>query len=536
MDNNDRVAIFYCWQSTVKESKDFLDKIIEQLKNNYNIIQATTNFTGSENIVATVYHNIEHSDIFICDLSYVIEKTEQIPATIPPTIIEKYYMNQNVLFELGYAVKTLGWDHIICLIPKHQKHTNIPFDISHNNIRPFDINNEVETFKNIKYTIDDLKNNLLINEKIFKSLNNNFQKKINNIEFLINEIIQGDKTSLNNLYKLLDKSMCNADKNEYLQYEILKILNNKLIILDMDLIKIFIKFIENINLKFGSNTDEIKNQLIQNILILKLEIIENLFKKLIDNRTDYNDKMFNLNLQIAKIQGYCFDDKFRDIEEKINILKNNIIKYYYEIMKNNYIEIYFKYCEILGKCLQINNNADYFIKKFERSISEFISDVMIIENNYFSNFKYNKYRIIDYDFLENINELITISNRIFNFFHQLPQLNKIIDDKNNFEFIKSLKKYNNNEICIDVSKDKRFELLNDNIKINYYYEIMQKLIDNKLCQNIVFEIKNIINTLSIDSNECEQCKKILLLLKKEKHYPIILECCDIIKEIIKLSK
>ena len=51
---------------------------------------------------------------------------------------EKKSPNPNVMVELGYAVKTLGWERIICLCNTDYGN-QYPFDIAHNRITGFSL-------------------------------------------------------------------------------------------------------------------------------------------------------------------------------------------------------------------------------------------------------------------------------------------------------------------------------------------------------------------------------------------------------------
>lgn len=74
------------------------------------------------------------TDIFICDISIINgnDKGRKCP-------------NPNVLLELGYAVRTLGWDRIICFYNlKYGDIKSVPFDLSHRRIFCYNSDNENE--------------------------------------------------------------------------------------------------------------------------------------------------------------------------------------------------------------------------------------------------------------------------------------------------------------------------------------------------------------------------------------------------------
>jgi hypothetical protein len=64
----------------------------------------TAGVPGSPDIVRTILEKIDRSDAFVCDVSIVTAgDTRPIP-------------NPNVLIELGYAIKSLGWERIIMIM------------------------------------------------------------------------------------------------------------------------------------------------------------------------------------------------------------------------------------------------------------------------------------------------------------------------------------------------------------------------------------------------------------------------------------
>ena len=108
--------IFYSWQSDLpgNKTKSFIraciDEAIDLALDSETIEaerdEATLGTTGSPDIVATLFSKIDECDLFIADVSLCYtedgEKIKRAP-------------NPNVMLELGYAVKTLTWDRVICL-------------------------------------------------------------------------------------------------------------------------------------------------------------------------------------------------------------------------------------------------------------------------------------------------------------------------------------------------------------------------------------------------------------------------------------
>lgn len=131
--------IFYSWQSDLPGSKtrnfirECIDEAIELAQESEAIEaerdEATMGTTGSPDIVATLFSKIDNCDLFIADLSSCFTEDQYH---------EKKSPNPNVMVELGYAVKTLGWERLICLC-NTDFGNKYPFDIAHNRITDFSL-------------------------------------------------------------------------------------------------------------------------------------------------------------------------------------------------------------------------------------------------------------------------------------------------------------------------------------------------------------------------------------------------------------
>ena len=122
--------IFYSWQSDLPSNttkqfiRDCIDDAIDLASKCETIEaqrdEATLNETGSPNIVTTIFGKIDTCDLFIADVSLCYSNDQK----------EKKAPNPNVMLELGYAAKTLGWERIICICNSDYGE-NLPFDIAH---------------------------------------------------------------------------------------------------------------------------------------------------------------------------------------------------------------------------------------------------------------------------------------------------------------------------------------------------------------------------------------------------------------------
>lgn len=146
-----KFKIFYSWQLDLpgNKTKNFIRECIDEaidLAQESEAFEAerdeaTTGTIGSPNIVTTLFSKIDNCDLFIPDLSLCFTEDRQN---------EKKSPNPNVLLELGYAVKTLGWDRVICLCNTDYG-DKYPFNIAHNRITDFSL--EGKSKKEVKSDI-----------------------------------------------------------------------------------------------------------------------------------------------------------------------------------------------------------------------------------------------------------------------------------------------------------------------------------------------------------------------------------------------
>jgi len=135
-----KYTIFYSWQSDLPNNKNrsFIEKCIEraikttgnstEFEPYFDYDRDTKNTTGSPDICETIFSKIDKSDLFIGDISIV--NNDYAGRKSP---------NPNVLLELGYAAKRLGWNKIICFYNLEFGDINdLPFDLSHKRIFTYD--------------------------------------------------------------------------------------------------------------------------------------------------------------------------------------------------------------------------------------------------------------------------------------------------------------------------------------------------------------------------------------------------------------
>lgn len=125
-------TIFFSWQSDLSSElyrefiKSSLQQSIKELNRSEAIVEgrvdeATENVPGWPEITSTILNKIDNACIFVADIS-LVGKTDS-----------KHVPNPNVMYELGYALKALGRDHIICVVNKASlpdgKIESLPFDL-----------------------------------------------------------------------------------------------------------------------------------------------------------------------------------------------------------------------------------------------------------------------------------------------------------------------------------------------------------------------------------------------------------------------
>ncbi len=201
---NDKKIVFYSWQSDTDKKinnyfirdalKEALKKLNRETESEVSFDSDTRGVSGSGNIVDTIFRKIQSSNIFLCDVTSV--------GTVYNS--SKKVSNSNVMIELGYAVKTLGWERIICISNLHYGVLeDLPFDIRANRISTFccspDADNEQKKksqqslsnliYSAVKLTLDDYDNILLrvkkddfieYDKKIFDKIEEIFPEEIVN--------------------------------------------------------------------------------------------------------------------------------------------------------------------------------------------------------------------------------------------------------------------------------------------------------------------------------------------------------------------
>ncbi len=228
--------IFFSWQSDtdLKNNKNFIESCIKtaikefnkenKFLVNFNLDKDTSGEPGNPEIINLILNKIDNSRIFICDLSIINQ--DYVGRKTP---------NPNVVFELGYAIKSLGWEKIICIVnEEHGESEVLPFDIKHRRILRYNLQTK-EKSKEKRKIVEAIKSNInILKERglLFDEVEDYFKRDIDT-EFLtiinhIRKIIfsEFDKNLLIDTSKLLnlekEELVANIRSRDILGFHIFK--------------------------------------------------------------------------------------------------------------------------------------------------------------------------------------------------------------------------------------------------------------------------------------------------------------------------
>lgn len=130
-----KYTLFFSWQSDIPGIKQKIitaiqkqaERIVNKINTQLHIDYATRDLPGSPKIEDAIFEKILNCDFFIADITPVTQ------------VGDKQLPNVNVSIELGFAIKSLGWDRIILVACNNSdwKTENLPFDINHHRIGTF---------------------------------------------------------------------------------------------------------------------------------------------------------------------------------------------------------------------------------------------------------------------------------------------------------------------------------------------------------------------------------------------------------------
>ncbi|MEQ1772994.1 MAG: hypothetical protein ABL891_04340 [Burkholderiales bacterium] len=124
-------TVFFAWQldTPSDQNKTFIWNALERatstaeasasLESSPRPESDTSGVAGTPNIVETIFRRIRDCAIFVADLTFTANSESG-----------KLSPNPNVLIELGYAARSVGWERTILVInEKYGKANHLPFDI-----------------------------------------------------------------------------------------------------------------------------------------------------------------------------------------------------------------------------------------------------------------------------------------------------------------------------------------------------------------------------------------------------------------------
>ena len=122
-------TVFYSWQSDTlsKYNRGFIEgtlkKAVKQIRDDETIVvepvvdRDTANVPGAPEIASSIFDKIDNASVFVADVSIINQEGKKCP-------------NPNVLIELGYAAKALGWSNIILVMnTAYGAVSELPFDL-----------------------------------------------------------------------------------------------------------------------------------------------------------------------------------------------------------------------------------------------------------------------------------------------------------------------------------------------------------------------------------------------------------------------
>lgn len=176
------MTIFFSWQSDLdsKKNKNFIENCIKKAISEFNkennhladfiIDKDTSGEPGNPDIIRTILNKIDNSRMFICDLSIINSGCEC-----------RKTPNPNVIFELGYAIKSLGWEKIICIF--NQEFGSVeefPFDIKHRRLLGYNLSSKDKQEKKNKLVAAIKANMAILRDRgmLYNEVEDYFKKDI----------------------------------------------------------------------------------------------------------------------------------------------------------------------------------------------------------------------------------------------------------------------------------------------------------------------------------------------------------------------
>src|SRR6478735_4280539 len=136
-------VVFYSWQSDLPNpvNRGFilhaLERAAKTIRNDDSIEvepvieRDTQNVPGSPQIADAIFNKIASADVFVADVSFIVNGRQRRKNRRPCP-------NPNVLVELGFAARALGWDRIVLVMNTHfGPIERLPFDLRMRRTLPY---------------------------------------------------------------------------------------------------------------------------------------------------------------------------------------------------------------------------------------------------------------------------------------------------------------------------------------------------------------------------------------------------------------
>ena len=222
-------TIFYSWQSDLPNNSNlsFIENCLalatkklislKPISVELTIDKATREITGSPDITESIFNKISRSSVFIADISIINSSSENVRKT----------PNPNVLIELGYAARTLGWEKIICVYnTDYGGVEDLPFDLRNRRIMSYSLKDGNKSdikkvvAKKIEKALQEMQKKGILIDKILDFLKKEIDREILG---LVSHFVRF-------VNKPSEKSDFFRDINDFLDYthlDILELLENK---------------------------------------------------------------------------------------------------------------------------------------------------------------------------------------------------------------------------------------------------------------------------------------------------------------------
>lgn len=155
-------TVFYSWASDHKNQKKEIENTLraalkatkKQLNIDLVIDRDTKGKSGAIDIIDSIFEKIDHCRIFVADLSFIGSKWR---------FRNQKFVNQNVLFETGYALRKLGENNLILIFnKKYGSVDDLPFDINKRRILCFN-----DDYSDLESKIIDAINTIIKSSNIY---------------------------------------------------------------------------------------------------------------------------------------------------------------------------------------------------------------------------------------------------------------------------------------------------------------------------------------------------------------------------------